>query len=295
MNSFFNTIANLWGPSPKKMLGQLNIDGIIHKDILLNQALASLTIDGAPDSWDMEYFMLHLLLDGKICITDTAVGVVPLMCGTTGFNIYNRPTTCVIANPVLGNFERTIGVDCALIHLKNDYLGIQNIIDLYSYFLSAADSSIAVNLMNSKVSFIGECSTKSQLQSMKKMYDKISEGEPAVFVGDGLKSNFTYLNPTNTFIADKIVEIRKEFRDEFLALIGIANANTNKKERLISAEVNASNTETDYNIYHWLQNIQSGLDVANRLFDLNLSVRKTEFEGENGNTVQSVGKEPSTI
>lgn len=295
MNSFFNTIVNLWGPSPKKMAGQLNLDGIIHKDILLNQALASLTVDGAPDSWDMEYFMLHLLLDGKICITDTAVGVVPLMCGTTGFNIYNRPTTCVIANTVLGNFERTIDVDCALIHLKNDYLGIQNIIDLYSYFLSAADSSIAVNLMNSKVSFIGECSTKSQLQSMKKMYDKISEGEPAVFVGDGLKSNFTYLNPTNTFIADKIVEIRKEFRDEFLALIGIANANTNKKERLISAEVNASNTETDYNIYHWLQNIQSGLDVANRLFNLNLSVRKTEFGEENGNTVQSVGEKPSTI
>lgn len=295
MNSFFNTIANLWGPSPKKMAGQLNLDGIIQKEILLNQALAALTIHGAPESWDMEYFMLHLLLDGKICITDTTIGVVPLMCGTTGYNIYNRPTTCVIANPVLGNFERTIGDDCALIHLKNDYLGIQNLIDLYSYFLSAADSSIAVNLMNSKVSFIGECTTKSQLLAIKKMYDKISEGEPAVFVGDGIKSNFTYLNPSNTFIADKIVEIRKEFRDEFLALMGIANANTNKKERLISAEVNASNTETDYNVYHWLQNIQSGLDTANRLFGLNLSVRKTEFGGNDGNTVQSAGKKPSSV
>lgn len=296
--NIFNTISSLWGPKPREMKGQLNTDGIIQRDILLNQLLAAITFEGAPDEWDMEYLKMHLFLDGKICITDTAAGVLPLKCGTTGVNVYDRPTTCVIANVVLGNFERTIGEDCALIHFKQDYLGLWPVLELYSYFLSAADSAIAVNLMNSKVSFLGECDDKAQVQTMKKMYDQISCGEPAVFVRKGVASNFTYLNPKQSFIADQILEVRKSIRDEYLALIGIRNVNSEKKERLITAEVDAGNSEVDYNIHHWLENINAGLEVANRLYGMNLRAVKTDFapkEVDNGdNAIQpTAGKSES--
>ena len=55
--------------------------------------------------------------------------------------------------------------------------------------------------------------------------------------------------------------------------IGIPNANTDKRERLISDEVNANNVETATRCELWMETIRTGLDKANAMFpDLGLSV-----------------------
>ena len=54
--------------------------------------------------------------------------------------------------------------------------------------------------------------------------------------------------------------------------IGIPNANTDKRERLISSEVNANNVETATRCELWLETIRKELDKANSMFNLSLSV-----------------------
>ena len=63
--------------------------------------------------------------------------------------------------------------------------------------------------------------------------------------------------------------------------VGIPNANTDKRERLITDEVNANNFETKSKCALWLESLKQGCREANEMFGLNLSVDwRKELRGE---------------
>lgn len=260
-----------------------------YMDMLFRKAMSIYEFDGIPEKWDYDYFLSVLISHGFICVTDTALGVIPLKCGLSGINVYNHPTTAIIANPVLGNLERTIDDDCTLIKISHTYRSdIMPICNRYATLLAECDSSISVNLMNSKVAFIGLCSSKQVTESMKLMYDKISKGEPAVFVkGDQINGdNILYNHVKENFIAGDVQILKRKLMSEFLTEIGVNNANTDKRERLTDNEVEANDSEIQLNAGYWLDNIKEGIDQTNKMFGLNLSVKlkntfNTETEIEN--------------
>lgn len=241
---------------------------------LFRKAMSIYQFSGIPEKWDLDYMVTKLLGNGYITITDTALGVIPLECGISGINVYNHPTKVIIANPVLGNLERTIDEDCALVKISYDYRGILDIVSRYATLLSECDSSISVNLMNSKVAFIGLVNSKQQANSMKLMYDKISSGEPAVFVkGDQINGDqILYNHVKENFVAGDIQMLKRKIMSEFLTEIGVNNANTDKRERLTDNEVEANDSEIQLNAGYWLDNIREGFDRANDMFGLNISV-----------------------
>lgn len=245
-----------------------------YEEMLLRKAMSLYKIEGAPESWDLDYILSKLFVNGFIAITDTPAGVLPLECGISGVNVFNHPTEINIANPVIGSLRRTIDEDAVLVKLQYTYKGIMSIINHYATQLSDCDSSIAVNLMNSKVAFIGLVSSKQQAQSMKLMYDKISAGEPAVFVrGDQInQDNILYNHVKENFIASDVQLLKRKIMSEFLTEIGINNANTDKRERLTDNEVEANDSEIQLNSSYWLDQITEGFDKANKMFDLNLKI-----------------------
>lgn len=252
---------------------------------LFRKAMSIYEFDNIPDNWDYDYFISVLLSQGFITVTDTALGVLPLRCGISGINVYNHPTTVIIANPVLGNLERTIDEDCTLIKIAFDYRGIMDTVYRYATMLAECDSSISVNLMNSKVAFIGLVESKTQANSMKAMYDMISKGEPAVFVkGSQINSDtILYNHVKENFVASDVQILKRKIMSEFLTEIGVNNANTDKKERLTDNEVEANDSEIQLNGGYWLENIKEGIEKTNKMFGLNLTVKlknTTNTEGE---------------
>lgn len=270
--------------SPKDVEGQWNAANIYYRQWMLKKILSRFELEGAPEAWDMQYFWTHLLLDGAISILDTTLGVIPLRCGYAGINVWDRPTTIIIANHVLGSFERTIGKDGALIHLQYDYMGVNPILDRYSELLASCDSALAVNLMNSKVAFLGFVDDAAQARTMQKMYDDISGGKPAVFPRKGQVNteNFILMNVKQTFVADDLLLVRRKLVNDFLSDIGIDNANLDKRERLNTEEVNANNDEVRFNILNWIDCVQEGLDVANSLYGLRLKIKVREVNQQEG-------------
>lgn len=273
----------LFSSEPNDVEGQFSLASDMERRQLIQIALDSFEIENMPEEWDYEYVKMKLLLEGVLCITDTVVGIVPLATGTAGYNIYNRPTKCIVSNVVLGELQRDIGINCALIHIRWDYSGIMDIINYYSYLLANTSGSIFINLMNSRVSFIGECSDEKQAKEMKVMYDKISRGEPAVYARKGVAGNYHFLNPKNTYIADDLMQLRMAIKRDFLATLGIEST-LDKRERMIRDEVTSMNAETSYNIGHMLDNMNEGFQVANRLYGLELRAIKKVY---NGNTMES--------
>ena len=279
---FSDLVHNFFARKPKDVDGVANTSALYYRNYLLKKILSRFEFSGVPTFWDYDYFLEILFLEGHVCITDSTAGILPFKCGLTGIGIFEQPTKCIIANPVLGNFDRTIDVDCALVKLQYDYAGVGWMIQRYSTLLAMCDSSISVNLMNSKVAHVFKASSKAQAETMKKMYDEISMGKPVVFVGENgaLNDDNVYTMPVkNNFVADDIQLLKRKIINEFLTDIGINNTNLDKRERLTDDEVNANNDEVKANIQHWLDNISDGLNRANNMFGLNLSVKIREFGG----------------
>lgn len=279
---------------PRDVDGVANASAEYYRMYLLRKVFSIFDFKGMPETWDYDYFLTRLFLDGMVCITDTALGVIPLQCGIYGQNVFLHPTECIIANPVLGEFRRTIDEDCVLLKLQYSYTGIYPILNRYSTLLAMCDSSLAVTLMNSKVAFIGLCESKNQAQTMKRMFDEISCGNPAVFVNENAvnPSKFFFNNVKQNFVGEEIQTVKRSIINEFLTEIGISNANTDKRERLVTDEVNANNEEIGANVQHWLDNIREGLREVKKMFNIDITVTRRSWAER---TAQNESTEPGGL
>lgn len=259
---------------------QSNTSGQLYYQELLLKKIFSRFEFKIPETWDINYFLTILFIGGYIAITDTALGVIPLKCSFTGINVFNRPTEIIIANPVLGNLRRTIDDDSILLKLQYDYIGVMPIVNRYAALLAECDSSISVNLRNSKVTLIASAANKAQAKTLEAMYKKMDKGDPIVIISEDAinQETFNYMPVRNSYVADSIQELKRSIISEFLTEIGVNNnAQSSKKERLIVDEINSNDTETQLNIQHWLDNIEEGFEKANKMFNLDLSVKLRDF------------------
>lgn len=280
---FQDLINNFFARRPKDVDGVANTSSMYYRDWLLKKILSRFEFSGIPTYWDSDYFLEVLFLEGHVCITDTTAGILPFKCGLTGIGIFEQPTKCIVANPVLGNFDRTIDVDCALLRLQYNYQGCGWMINRYATLLAMCDSSVAVNLMNTKVAYVFRASSKAQAATYQKMYDDITQGKPAVFVGENgniNEENMFVMPAKQNFVADDVQLLKRKIINEFLTDIGINNTNLDKRERLTDDEVNANNDEVLANIQHWYDNIQDGINRINAFYNLGLSVKIREFKKE---------------
>ena len=249
----------------------LNSSTLYYRTYLLKKLFGRFSFENIPEGWDEDYMLEVLFLNGYFCITDTEAGILPLKCGLTGINIFEKPTTVIVANPVLGNFERIIDASAVVIQLQPNYEGVFNMINRYSTMLAMCDSSIAVNLMNTKAAHVFGATNKAQAETFNKMDDEISCGNPAVFIKDGLtEENFFTMPVKQYFIADQVQILKRKIVTEFLTEIGINNTNGDKRERLTDDEVNANNLEVSANIQCWIDNVTWGIDKANKMFKIEI-------------------------
>ena len=274
-------LRDFFARRPSDVDGVMNTSAYYYRLYLLKKLFGRFGFSGIPDGWDHDYMLDTLFMEGFFCVTDTEVGVIPLKCGLSGINVFQRPTTAIIANPVLGNFERTIDVDCAICQLQPNFEGVYPIINRYATLLAMCDSSIAVNLMNTKTTHVFGASNKAQADTLKAMYDKISCGEPAVFIKDGINPEDVYTMPAKQFfIADDVQLLKRKIIAEFLTEIGINNTNLDKRERLTDNEVEANDQEVIANIQCWIDNVSYGIKRINQMFGLNLGFVVRDFGGK---------------
>lgn len=272
---------------PKKVEGLNNISYFYYRDVLLTKFFSVIRPVNFPTYWDIDYVYDCLFNDGYLCITDTKADVLPLKCGIGGVNLFNKPTTCFIANPILGSFNRTIDDDCVLLYFWNlygEYRNINNLITRYAQKMANIDGSIDISLINSRVAHIFEADSEGMKRTLEKIYDEVSSGKPAVVIKKGQKSMFEekkgmshdFLNVKNTFIGNDLMTIKRSIMNEFLTEIGIQNANTDKRERLNGDEVNSNNQETKALIDVWLETLNKCCDKVNDMFSLDIHFKLNE-------------------
>ena len=245
---------------------------------LLQEAISVFKWDNMPETWPVNYIPFALFNFGYVAIVRTRkYGVIPLFCTLYGYNVFYQPNKVLIANPAIeGELDLTIGNECTIIKLMPDFGGANDLLTFYADMMALTAESAGINLINSKLSYIFLVDNKKSAETAKKMYDNIASGEPAVFVGnnDINKDTWNLLsqNVGQNYIADKNLSDLIKWKNMFLTQIGIPNANTDKKERMITDEVNANNVETKSLSSIWLDEMKKGVKETNDMFGLNLSV-----------------------
>ena len=230
-----------------------------------------------PPEWDEDYFKYVLFGMGFIPVLYTnEFGVIPQYGAAGGFNQFFEPDFVIIANELLqdeSGHELKIGRDCEVVRLAPDWRGAGDLIGFYAAKMALCSQAIDINLINSKVAFVFAAKSKSQAEAFKKMYQDIATGEPAVVVdkslfteeGDAQWQLFSQ-NLKNTYLVSDIVSDMRKIEEEFDTKIGIPNANTDKRERLNTDEVNANNVETAIIAEGWLNSIRAGFEKVKKLY-----------------------------
>lgn len=270
-------LQSAFGRKPNDVSGIENITSSYYFSYLLRLTKGIFDFK-APEHWDTDFLLDTLLLNGVFGIFENNSEPLALNCQPYGVNVYYKPTDFNIANPVIGTFSKKIGIDGAIIYLEEEpsmnatFRTIRPLLTKYAYQLAACDKCIDQSLMNSGVAAIFSASSKKAAESYRKMYDEISEGQPAVFVDEdlGLASgnsrNLQYTPAKDNYICDLVQIQKRKIIEEFLTAIGVNNANTDKRERLNADEVNSNNDECYIATGVWRRNLEETTKLAKSLF-----------------------------
>ena len=248
---------------------------------LLQKAMSVFKWD-LPETWDRDYFLYVLYGIGYIAVINTdKYGVIPQQCGLDGYNIFYQPKRALVTNPLLKGLRRLdIGTQCTLIKLQPDYGSVMDLVGFYADMMALTAETAGVNLVNSRLSYVFFGKNKNTAESQKKLFDRVASGEPATFVDTALydvqSGNPSWIpfqqNVGQNYIAgDALADLRK-WEMMFDTDVGIPNANTDKKERLIRDEVTANNVEVTSKADLWLDQLQKSFAQTSKMFGVKLGV-----------------------
>lgn len=284
--NFAKAMEDTFGRKPTE------VEGIYSSNTLYYQKQLHLLLKGrfeltCPADWDVDY-VLDCLLDGHFVVTDSPLGILPFTASISGTNVFRRPTHVEITNPVLSQtITRTLGVDAVVVYLYNnlDFRGVFPLINKYAYQLANCDAAVDVNLMNSRVPFVFECADGKQANEAKKLYDKISRGEPAVFyrpvssvLGEDNKMAFYPLPVRQNFMVPEIQDAKRTIMNEFLTTIGVNCNNVDKKERVNTIEATANNEEIETAAAYWKRNLKECCSKVRNMFGIEFDIKMKESE-----------------
>lgn len=265
---------------PFSVKGAANHGTQFYKRILYNKAYSAFKFK-LLDYWHLNWFRFWLFQYGSIVFVYTKkYGWIAQPYTVMKFDYDYNPKVILVTNAYLK--ERIIGhigTNAAIVHLFDDYYGIDDIVTRYAEMLAQCDRSINISLMNSNITYLFEAESKKQAQEVKDAYGKATSGEPLVLlnksVEDGTKITTLFPNVKSNFIAPDILEARRAIINAFLTEIGIRNVSVQKKERLTQGETNENNDETRALVEIMFTNMRRGFRAFNEISGENTGVELT--------------------
>lgn len=144
---------------------------------------------------------------------------------------------------------------------------------IYAQRLALLDRALDISLENMSVPLIIAC-TEEQRLTVENMFRQREEGIPVILTTDGTEiMNDVRVFPNNSQSnLDKILQAKAQIWNECVKFLGIENANNEKKERLITDEVQAGSETTDVFRLSFLKSRQQACDTINSLFGTTIGV-----------------------
>ena len=224
-----------------------------------------------PSSMNARWLERSLYYMGMATLLkDKKYGFINTNCSSAGYvNIYGLPThlNCYSfeyqtqrklytgLNPLLSDKqqENMQYNECILVLNNWEAIPTCSTIELFAYRLYEAEQTAFTNIRAQKTPVMILVDEKQRLL-MENLYNQYNGNQPFIF-GDKNMLNNTTIEAIKTdapFIADKVMDYKKEIWNEALTFLGINNVVVDKKERLITDEANQNNELINLNLQSYL-------------------------------------------
>lgn len=243
-----------------------------------------------PKGIEERYIERALFEHGKaLFFMDEMMGLMCLPCNEDGGqNVYGE----FIKYRAFGyNYNKSYNIENAVLIRNNlSQSNSHNLVMTYANKLCEIEKTIILNIKQQKTPYIVACSEKD-LITLKSLYQKVDDNQAVIYADKQLDLKTLGVHLTSSpFVADKLLLHKHEVENELLTMIGINNANTDKKERLITDEVNANNQYIDMNVSFMLEVRKLACQQINEMFGLNIDVK---LRGDEDVTVHVDGETTS--
>ena len=230
-----------------------------------------------PETVDQRYLELALLTYGRaVFFKDEVLGYLALNCTIGGqFDVYRIPIKrrAYAAN----GYNRELDNKNSVI-IFNNYLhtGSRLDIEMFARRLYNLDRTIDVNVNAQKTPLLIQCE-QNQVLTMKNLYMKYEGNIPVIIADKNLNPNSIKVLQTGApYVADRLYDLKTKIWNEALTYLGISNLTVNKKERLITDEVEKNNGGTIASRFSRLETRRQAAKQINEMFGLNIEVNYRE-------------------
>ena len=231
-----------------------------------------------PESCNARYLEECLYYKGQASLLkDELYGFINTQCASNGYlNIYGLPSSlnCYsyqynsIRNLYTG-LDGQEDKDCVLVMNNWQRIPTASTIELFCQRLAEAEMTASVNIKAQKTPVLIVVDENQRLM-MENLYAQYDGNKPFI-MGDKNQLSADSIRSINTgapFIADKIMEYKKQIWNEALQFLGINTLQTEKKERLITDEASSNNELINLNLQSMLVPRQEACKQFNKLFGL---------------------------
>lgn len=235
-----------------------------------------------PKSMNAMYLEKCLYYLGQAALLkDKNYGFINTRANSNGYiNIYGYPTSLncwsydysedrKLFSGLNENSESKEFEECVLVQNNWERIPTAATLELFAYRLYEAEQSATTNIKAQKTPILILTDEKQRL-TMENLYSQYDGNRPVIF-GDKNNLDDNKLKAINTqapFVADKIMEYKKEIWNEALTFLGINNIMIDKKERLITDEASSNNELINLNLQSYLAPRQEACRLFNEKYGL---------------------------
>ena len=243
-----------------------------------------------PYTWDKDALKYQLLVMGYAPVFASKTYGIVVQPGTlTGFGLQYQPTGVRITTPYFQLSEPLIiGKDTELIKLTPDYSSVFDIVLKYAAELKEIDLSIKSATRNARVGYAMIAHDDKTARTLKNIGEKIRNGDDIIIdeklvqkkVNGDMELPWYLIDRDlrNSYILNDLLEARRSMIVDFYREIGVRMLD-NKKERMITGEVNAGQAETFIRSEVWAETLKDSTAKVNQHFgtDIRIVINDPDF------------------
>lgn len=250
---------------------------------LINIAVNIFKWDNLPPEINRSAMEKSIMLGGYVIFfKDDALETYFALNGAlSGVDVYGYPTTArpISLSAEITFNERNVNNECVLIYANKTRTSAMEVILEYADKLSELDLAIKLNTLAMKhpVVIKGTKETQQSFETLAKQYD---ESYYQLIIDKNLNIDNTVEVLNLGVDAMEILNLQKEKEtvlNEFYGIFGVAGS-VEKRERVISGEMNATMQQVGINRKSWLDTRKEAVEKINAMYGLNISVDFDEIQ-----------------
>ena len=236
-----------------------------------------------PNGIDEKWIERYLFRDGScIFYKDPIMGFMVAGTGYAGpLNAYSEPT---LLQPIAPNYmyegpELMNNDNAVIIRNNDDMVPTAPTIQLYAMRLTDIDRTITTNVIAQKIPLIIKTSNK-QLQTFKNVIRQRNDNEPVIYGDKSLDTDnsISVLKTDAPIVFDKLEVQKHMVWNECMSFLGVNNANMDKRERVVTGEVEANDEQIRASEDVMLKARQKAAELINQIFGTNVSVERRTLD-----------------